>query len=113
MLEGLRRDFETVVLTPESEAATPAEAFQAHGPWAALLGRRTAELHAALAIETDDPAFAAEPFTEDDLEVLAAGCPPSGRARLPGAQGPGRPGPRCRQAGLRGARPAPRSRSRR
>ncbi len=71
MLEGLRRDFETVVLTPESEAATPAEAFQAHGPWAALLGRRTAELHAALAIETDDPAFAAEPFTEDDLGVLA------------------------------------------
>jgi maltose alpha-D-glucosyltransferase/alpha-amylase len=71
MLEGLRRDFETVVLTPESEAATPAEAFQAHGPWADLLGRRTAEMHAALAIETDDPAFAAEPFTEDDLAVLA------------------------------------------
>ncbi|ACB23593.1 maltose alpha-D-glucosyltransferase/alpha-amylase [Methylobacterium sp. PvP062] len=71
MLEGLRRDFETVVLTPESEAATPEEAFQAHRPWADLLGRRTAELHAALAIETDDPAFAAEPFTGDDLAVLA------------------------------------------
>jgi len=71
MLEGLRRDFETVVLTPESEAAAPAEAFQAHGPWADLLGRRTAELHAALAIETDDPAFAAEPFEEGDLAVLA------------------------------------------
>jgi maltose alpha-D-glucosyltransferase/alpha-amylase len=71
MLEGLRRDFETVVLTPESEAATPEEAFQAHGPWADLLGRRTAEMHAALAIETDDPAFAAEPFAEDDLAVLA------------------------------------------
>ncbi|MBL7309694.1 hypothetical protein INQ13_25215, partial [Escherichia coli] len=66
-----RRDFETVVLTPESEAATPEEAFQAHRPWADLLGRRTAELHAALAIETDDPAFAAEPFTGDDLAVLA------------------------------------------
>ncbi|MBA9063232.1 maltose alpha-D-glucosyltransferase/alpha-amylase [Methylobacterium fujisawaense] len=71
MLEGLRRDFETVVLTPESEAASPEEAFQAHRPWADLLGRRTAELHAALAIETDDPAFAAEPFTGDDLAVLA------------------------------------------
>ncbi|WP_267428383.1 maltose alpha-D-glucosyltransferase [Methylobacterium sp. GC_Met_2] len=71
MLEGLRRDFETMVLTPESEAAAPEEAFQAHGPWADLLGRRTAELHAALAIETDDPAFAAEPFEEDDLAVLA------------------------------------------
>jgi maltose alpha-D-glucosyltransferase/alpha-amylase len=71
MLEGLRRDFETVVLTPESEAATPEEAFQAHRPWADLLGRRTAELHAALAIDSDDPAFAAEPFTADDLAVLA------------------------------------------
>jgi maltose alpha-D-glucosyltransferase/alpha-amylase len=34
---------------------------------AALLGRRTAEMHLALAIPTDDPAFAAEPFTADDL----------------------------------------------
>jgi maltose alpha-D-glucosyltransferase/alpha-amylase len=33
---------------------------------AALLGRRTAEMHLALAIHTDDPAFAAEPFTEVD-----------------------------------------------
>ncbi|MCJ2091296.1 MULTISPECIES: maltose alpha-D-glucosyltransferase [unclassified Methylobacterium] len=71
MLEGLRRDFETVVLTPESEAVSPEEAFQAHGPWADLLGRRTAEMHAAFAMETDDPAFAAEPFAEDDLAVLA------------------------------------------
>jgi maltose alpha-D-glucosyltransferase/alpha-amylase len=34
---------------------------------AALLGRRTAELHLALAIPTPDPAFAAEPFTSRDL----------------------------------------------
>jgi maltose alpha-D-glucosyltransferase/alpha-amylase len=34
---------------------------------AALLGRRTAEMHLALAIPTDDPAFAAEPFTAADL----------------------------------------------
>ncbi len=107
MLEGLRRDFETVVLTPESEAATPEEAFQAHRPWADLLGRRTAELHAALAIETDDPAFAAEPFTGGRPRRAGARRPPPGRARLPGAQGPRRPGPRRRQAGLRGARPAP------
>jgi len=30
---------------------------------ARLLGQRTAEMHIALAAETDDPAFAAEPFT--------------------------------------------------
>ncbi len=34
---------------------------------AALLGRRTGEMHLALASPTDDPAFAAEPFTAEDL----------------------------------------------
>jgi maltose alpha-D-glucosyltransferase/alpha-amylase len=34
---------------------------------AALLGRRTAELHLALATPTQDPAFAAEPFTPAEL----------------------------------------------
>jgi maltose alpha-D-glucosyltransferase / alpha-amylase len=34
---------------------------------AALLGRRTAEMHLALATPTDDPAFAAEPFNAEDL----------------------------------------------
>ena len=34
---------------------------------AALLGRRTAEMHLALAAPTDDGAFAAEPFTPEDL----------------------------------------------
>jgi maltose alpha-D-glucosyltransferase/alpha-amylase len=34
---------------------------------AALLGRRTAEMHLALATPTTDPGFAAEPFTADDL----------------------------------------------
>jgi maltose alpha-D-glucosyltransferase/alpha-amylase len=34
---------------------------------AALLGRRTAEMHLALATPTDNPAFIAEPFTTDDL----------------------------------------------
>ncbi|WP_263350608.1 maltose alpha-D-glucosyltransferase [Acidicapsa acidisoli] len=34
---------------------------------AAILGRRTAEMHLALAAATDDPAFAAEPLTAADL----------------------------------------------
>jgi maltose alpha-D-glucosyltransferase/alpha-amylase len=70
MLEGLRRDFDTVVLAPESEAPSPHEAFNAHLRWAELLGRRTAEMHNAFAIETQDPAFAAEPFAQEDLDVL-------------------------------------------
>jgi maltose alpha-D-glucosyltransferase / alpha-amylase len=46
------------------------EALQHAGPSleaAALLGRRTAEMHLALATPTDDPAFAAEALTLDDL----------------------------------------------
>jgi maltose alpha-D-glucosyltransferase/alpha-amylase len=35
---------------------------------AALLGRRTAEMHLALSTPTNDPAFAAEPFTLEDLD---------------------------------------------
>ncbi|WP_312795215.1 maltose alpha-D-glucosyltransferase [Tianweitania sp.] len=33
-----------------------------------VLGQRTAELHCALATQTDDPAFAVEPITADDLK---------------------------------------------
>jgi maltose alpha-D-glucosyltransferase/alpha-amylase len=36
---------------------------------AATLGRRTAELHRALAIDTSDPAFAREPITEKDIAL--------------------------------------------
>jgi maltose alpha-D-glucosyltransferase/alpha-amylase len=46
------------------------EALEHAGPAlqaAALLGRRTAEMHLALATPTNDPAFAAEPFTAEDL----------------------------------------------
>ena len=47
-----------------------AEALDHAGPSleaAALLGRRTAEMHLALAAATDDPTFAAEPLTKADL----------------------------------------------
>jgi maltose alpha-D-glucosyltransferase / alpha-amylase len=43
------------------------------GPYldaAALLGRRTAELHLALASPTENPAFAPEPLTSQDLDRL-------------------------------------------
>ena len=37
---------------------------------AALLGRRTAELHLALASAADDPDFAPQPFSEADRRAL-------------------------------------------
>jgi maltose alpha-D-glucosyltransferase / alpha-amylase len=41
---------------------------------AAKLGRRTAELHLALASSTDNPAFAPEPMTGDDFQDQLAGA---------------------------------------
>ena len=37
---------------------------------AATLGKRTAEMHLALASPTDDPAFSPEPFTQEELQLL-------------------------------------------
>jgi len=39
---------------------------------ATTLGRRTAEMHLALASRPDDPAFAPEPFTAENLQALLA-----------------------------------------
>src|SRR5262249_44950303 len=41
-------------------------------PLAELVGRRTAELHLALASSSDDPVFAAEPLSRGDLEQIAS-----------------------------------------
>jgi maltose alpha-D-glucosyltransferase/alpha-amylase len=40
---------------------------------AATLGRRTAELHLALAADRDNPAFAPEPLTQEDMERILDG----------------------------------------
>jgi maltose alpha-D-glucosyltransferase/alpha-amylase len=79
-LDQLSAYFASVAALPPAPAlATPGlidrqdprpEALEHAGPAleaAALLGRRTAEMHLALAIATDDPAFAAEPFAPEDL----------------------------------------------
>lgn len=50
------------------------DARQRIGPYhnaAALLGRRTAELHLALASDPEDPDFAPQPFSETDLRAFA------------------------------------------
>jgi maltose alpha-D-glucosyltransferase/alpha-amylase len=55
---------------PGSEPAPPAEPVDAHAAFVArmaTLGRRTAELHRALAVTTGDPAFDPEPATPDDV----------------------------------------------
>jgi len=55
----------------------PAEVISAMAGYvdtAAILGRRTAEMHRALAADTSDAAFTAEPLTRADLDRLTAGA---------------------------------------
>jgi maltose alpha-D-glucosyltransferase / alpha-amylase len=61
--ESAPSGFTTLHDTPAVAIKHSASALEA----AALLGRRTAEMHLAFAIPTDDPSFAAEPFTVEDL----------------------------------------------
>jgi maltose alpha-D-glucosyltransferase / alpha-amylase len=56
------------------DQALPDEATQRIGHYldaAALLGRRTAELHLALASDPEDPDFAPQPFSATDLQAFA------------------------------------------
>ena len=78
-LDALRRFYERALtrageppaavrahLVDEVAEDLPPEVYEVMGTYPAtarLLGRRTAELHLALASETEDPAFAPEPFT--------------------------------------------------
>ncbi|WP_157959578.1 putative maltokinase [Devosia submarina] len=55
-----------------SEGATGKTQFNQSLRVGELLGRRTAELHKALAVETDDPAFAVEPLSSADVLVWSS-----------------------------------------
>ncbi len=84
-LEELGRFFDSVATCPPPQtvghqasflaaSAVPSEAREHAGLYidaAGLLGRRTAELHLALATPTDNPAFAAEPFSAQDVAADA------------------------------------------
>jgi maltose alpha-D-glucosyltransferase/alpha-amylase len=70
-LDSLRRELDSLVLVPESEVPPIAEVFASYLRYAAVLGRRTAEMHRALAAPADDPAFTVEPLTREDLQAVA------------------------------------------
>lgn len=67
--DALGRSLQERVIAPHSLEA--AESIVLSLDLGRTLGRRTAELHGALAIDTSDPAFAREPLTADDIESLA------------------------------------------
>ena len=63
----------TEVVDPETQIEPVADAMDAYGNFAAALGRRLAELHAVLAMPTDQPAFAPETATAADIEAWSGG----------------------------------------
>jgi maltose alpha-D-glucosyltransferase/alpha-amylase len=70
-LESLGREIERLRLLPENEAARIEDeaSFDLH--YVRTIARRVAEMHIALAVVTDDPAFASEPLTREDVETVA------------------------------------------
>ncbi len=73
-LGGPRSEVPHAPLLKLCDQALPDDARQRIGPYldgAALLGRRTAELHLALASAPDDPDFAPQQFSEADLQAFA------------------------------------------
>jgi maltose alpha-D-glucosyltransferase/alpha-amylase len=76
----LDRMFDDVRLVePGSDALPPVERHAAYLERVRILARRIAEMHRALAIPTDNPAFAPEPVTADDMAAWR-------RASLEGAE---------------------------
>jgi maltose alpha-D-glucosyltransferase/alpha-amylase len=70
-LDALKRELDSLALVPEEGGASLEETFATYLPYAEIMGRRTAELHLALATPTDDPAFRAEPLAEADVVAVA------------------------------------------
>ena len=78
-------DHSLLALTAEEPPALVGETLGAYVEFARLLGRRTAELHVALASRDDDPAFAPEAFTgfysKKGVKVTIAGTKEGGAAK--------------------------------
>jgi maltose alpha-D-glucosyltransferase/alpha-amylase len=70
-LDSLTRELDTLALAPVDEEHSLAEIFAPYLRYAEILGRRTGEMHLALATPTEDPAFAVEPMGRADIEVAA------------------------------------------
>jgi maltose alpha-D-glucosyltransferase/alpha-amylase len=68
VVEGLQRDIDEYQVRAGTEAETEPEGFSFPLGVGALLGQRTAELHKAFAVPTDDPAFAVEPIERIHLK---------------------------------------------
>jgi maltose alpha-D-glucosyltransferase/alpha-amylase len=71
-IDTLKRELDTAALVTDDSAANLEESLANYLQTVRTLGRRTAELHLAFAMPTEDPAFALEPLTKDDVRSAAA-----------------------------------------
>jgi maltose alpha-D-glucosyltransferase/alpha-amylase len=72
-IDELGRSFDRARALPAGDAADASiveDVFHQYVPIAAMLGRRTGELHLHLAAPSDDPAFAPESFGPQDVRAL-------------------------------------------
>jgi maltose alpha-D-glucosyltransferase / alpha-amylase len=85
ILEALDRHLEQVILQhhePTEETATPPPTFAHPLDIGTILGRRTAELHAAFATPTDERAFKVEPIRAADIKRWAGDALRDAKAAL-------------------------------
>ncbi len=70
-IDTLKRELDTAALVTNREGASIEEALANYLQTVRTLGQRTGELHLAFASPTDDPAFAVEELTRDDVRIAA------------------------------------------
>ncbi len=77
-LDYLRRTIDDLALAVDADDAVPdpekeAQAIDGYRAMAGIIGRRLGELHVALAAPSDDPAFAPEPATPEQIHAWTEG----------------------------------------
>jgi maltose alpha-D-glucosyltransferase/alpha-amylase len=74
LVDGLDRSLEDLTLRQDKKATVESDLERLYTfplDLSARLGKRTGEMHGAFATPTDDPAFASEPISEDDISKWA------------------------------------------
>jgi maltose alpha-D-glucosyltransferase/alpha-amylase len=71
-VDTLKRLLESLCLSAQHDRLGDRDLYATHVPRLQKLGLRTAELHKSLAQATQDPGFAAEPVTAEDIHAMVA-----------------------------------------